>query len=53
MQGTCNNIAIVWPPGRDPIVIAAYLTEAKVNGEQRDAVLAKVGRLTASMFVRI
>lgn len=46
-RGTANDVAIVWPPGRDPILIAAYLTECAVEAARRDATLAAVARAVA------
>jgi beta-lactamase class A len=45
--GTTNDIAVIWPPGREPLLIAAYLTGARVGGGGRDATLASVARLVA------
>ena len=46
-NGTGNDIAIVWPPGKDsaPILVTAYLTGTSGPGEQRHAALAAVGAL--------
>jgi beta-lactamase class A len=46
--GSTNDVGVVWPPGRAPIVIAAYLTETSKPDEQRNATLAAVGRAVAS-----
>lgn len=42
-----NDIAVIWPPGRAPIIVAAYYVEARASDDERDAVLAEVGRLAA------
>lgn len=47
-HGTRNDVAIAWPPGRKPILVAAYLTGSKLNAAGRDAVLAEVGRIVAA-----
>ena len=47
-RGSTNDVGVVWPPGRAPIVIAAYLTETSKPDEQRNATLAAVGRAVAS-----
>ncbi len=47
-RGTANDIAIAWPPGRSPILIAAYLTRSQQTDEQRNATLAAVGRAAAA-----
>jgi beta-lactamase class A len=47
-HGTRNDVAVAWPPGRQPILICAYLTGSKLNAAGRDAVLAEVGRIVAA-----
>lgn len=47
-HGTRNDVAIVWPPGRQPILVAAYLTTSKLDAKGRDAVLAEVGRIVTA-----
>lgn len=47
-HGTRNDVAVAWPPGRKPIVVAAYLTGSMLNAKGRDAVLAEVGRIVAA-----
>lgn len=47
-HGTRNDVAIAWPPGRKPVLVAAYLTGSKLDAKGRDAVLAEVGRIVAS-----
>lgn len=47
--GSTNDVGVFWPPGRAPIVVAAYLTETSRPAAQRDAALAKVGELAASL----
>ena len=43
--GTNNDVAIVWPPARAPILVAAYLTQTTAPLAQRDATLAAVAAL--------
>lgn len=47
-HGSTNDVGILWPPGRAPLVVAAYLTETTRPAAQREATLAKVGELAAS-----
>jgi beta-lactamase class A len=47
-HGTNNDIAILWPPGRRPILVAAYLTETTAALEARNAALAGIGRAIAA-----
>ncbi len=44
-----NDIAVLWPPGRAPIIVAAYYAEARASEAERDAVLSEVGRLAAAV----
>ena len=48
-NNTTNDIAVIWPPGREPIVVAAYYAEARASDDERNAVLAEVGRLAVRM----
>jgi beta-lactamase class A len=47
---TRNDIAIVLPSGRAPLVIAAYLTGVRTAANERDAVLAHVGQIVSKAF---
>lgn len=47
-RGTNNDVGIVWPPGREPVIVSAYLTGTQAAAEQRNATLAAVGRAVAS-----
>ena len=45
-----NDVGIAWPPGRAPLLVAAYYAEAEDTTQaQRDAVLADVGRVVAGL----
>ena len=43
-RGSTNDVAILWPPNRPPILVSAYLTETDAALAEREAVLAEVGR---------
>jgi beta-lactamase class A len=45
-----NDIAIAWPPGRAPILIAAYYAGSKEAGDAREGVLAEIGHIVAKRF---
>lgn len=47
--GSNNDVGILWPPGRPPIIVAIYLTESTQSAEKRDAVVARAGRLAAEL----
>jgi beta-lactamase class A len=42
---SANDVAVVWPPGHAPILVAAYLTGGKAPDKARDAALADVARV--------
>jgi beta-lactamase class A len=44
-----NDIAVIWPPMRAPIVVTTYYAEARESDDQRNAVLAEVGRLASAV----
>jgi beta-lactamase class A len=51
----CNDLAIVFPPGRAPIVVAAYYDSGEYTEQVEDrhqAVLAEVGRIAADWATR-
>ena len=45
---TANDIGILWPPARKPIVVAVYLAEAKSDRDAQNAAIADVARTIAS-----
>lgn len=51
-NGASNDIAIVWPPDRAPLLITAYYAESRVPQETRNAVLAEVGRIAIGRIAR-
>ncbi|RJS91829.1 class A beta-lactamase [Salinisphaera sp. Q1T1-3] len=44
-----NDIAIVWPPGRKPLLVTAYYVAETQDTSARKRVLADVGRIVASL----
>ncbi|HEY0197881.1 MAG TPA: class A beta-lactamase [Rhodanobacter sp.] len=48
-QGETNDIAILWPPRRSPILVMAYYAGSSADDAGRSAVIAQVGRLAASI----
>jgi beta-lactamase class A len=52
----CNDIAIVFPPHRPPVIIAAYYDSGEFTEKVEDrhqAVLAEVGKIAASWINRL
>ncbi|WP_069263032.1 class A beta-lactamase [Paraburkholderia nodosa] len=49
-HGTANDVAIVWPTERAPILVTTYLTGAThASSAQRDAAIAQVGVWAANL----
>lgn len=48
-NGQANDIAVLWPPDRGPIVATVYFAQSPASDDARDAVIAEVGRLAATM----
>lgn len=44
-----NDVAIVWPSGRAPLIVTAYYVESRGSDEERNAVIADVGRIAAAL----
>lgn len=51
--GTCgtayNDVAIVWPPGAEPFVLAVYVDRPTAETEQVEAAIAEIGGLAAKL----
>jgi beta-lactamase class A len=51
MGDKVNDIAVLWPPGRPPVVVTAFFDSARTSTATRDddqALLAEVGRIAAT-----
>ncbi|MFC4529090.1 class A beta-lactamase [Dyella halodurans] len=49
-DGSTNDVAVVWPTGRRPLLIAAYYFNPAMEVNDRDQVLADVGRVIGRDF---
>jgi beta-lactamase class A len=48
--GTANDVAVIWPPGRKPLILTIYLTESEAGLDPRSATIAEVARaVTAAL----
>jgi len=47
-RGSTNDVAIVMPPNRAPLIVVAYLTQTSASMDRRNAALADVGRAVAA-----
>ncbi len=50
-EHTTNDIAVLWPASRPPIIVTAYITQCVGPESKRGAMLAEVGRLVRQSFV--
>jgi beta-lactamase class A len=49
-RGSTNAVAIIWPPGRAPLIATVYYTESSAPMDARNAVHKEVGALIAETF---
>jgi len=47
-NGTANDIAVAWPPGRAPILVVVYFTGSTISDDARSAVIAEAGRIAVA-----
>jgi beta-lactamase class A len=50
-HGSTNDIGILWPPGRPPVILAVYLTGGTARDKDRSAAIAAVAQAVAAPFV--
>jgi beta-lactamase class A len=48
-RGTTNDLAILWPPQHDPLLISVYLTGTVADYDHRNSTIAAVGTAVAAM----
>ena len=44
-RGASNDVAIAWPPGRAPILIAVFLSGPGIERDEQNAIIAQVGQI--------
>ena len=44
-----NDVAVLWPTHRAPLIVTVYYTDSKADADQANAVIADVGRLVAAL----
>ena len=49
-NGAANDVAIAWPPNRDPILIAAYLSESEATPDGLNTAHADIARAVAAQL---
>jgi len=48
--GTANDVAIVWPANRPPLIIVCYLTRSTLEAAGQNEIIASVGRAIGGAF---
>lgn len=49
-NGAVNDIAILWPPGKAPVLVTAYTVESPASTAGHETALAEIGKLVAAYF---
>ena len=49
--GTTNDVAVIWPPGRKPVIVSVYLTGTKASFDDRNAAIAAIGRALEAWMI--
>ena len=49
-EHTSNDIAVLWPVGKPPIIIAVYITGCIGPESKRAAMIAEIGRLVRESY---
>lgn len=47
--GNANDIAVIWPPDRAPLIVTAFCEIPKISSRDRDAVIAEIGRIASQV----
>lgn len=47
VYGTTNDIAVLWPPGKPPVVLTVYFTQPHREAKSRSDVIAKAASIVA------
>jgi beta-lactamase class A len=48
-HGNANDIAVIWPPDRAPLIVTVYCEIPKISSSERDAAIAEIGRIAAQV----
>jgi len=51
VHGTSNDIAVIWPKGRPPVMVTAYLTQCSAADDKRNATIAAIGKAVAESIL--
>lgn len=48
--GTANDVAVLWPPGRKPIIISIYSDRKEADGKRQEEIIVAATRMTLNSF---
>ncbi|WP_431689509.1 class A beta-lactamase [Hahella sp. NBU794] len=48
--GSTNDVAVIWPQGREPLIVTVYITETEATFDDRNKAIADVGRAVGAAF---
>jgi beta-lactamase class A len=48
-SGNNNDVAVAWPANRGPLIVTAYCEIPEISGDERNAVLAEIGRIASDI----
>ncbi len=51
-RGSTNDVGIVWPPARKPLIVAVYLTNTAASPDDCNGTIVKAMRAVVSMAIR-
>ena len=49
-RGTANDVGVLWPPGRKPVIVTAFITGSTAKPDVRDAAIADVARAVTGLL---
>lgn len=52
-HGSRGIVAVIWPPERDPLVAAIYITQTEASMEDRDEAIAAIGKVLADSVSKV
>ncbi|MCG2581573.1 MAG: class A beta-lactamase [Marinobacter sp.] len=48
--GSRSIAAVLWPPNREPLVLAIYITETEASFDERNKAIAEIGRVVVKRY---
>lgn len=48
-HGNANDVGIVWPPDRAPLIVTAFCEIPRISSKERNAVIAEIGHIASQV----